>query len=155
MDQLMAGHQLFRDTDEDWPPRRPDPDAGTTFGDEREVSRLVLATLLFGGHWTSLSISWQVGHRLALVAERARGAVVAAARTSVEQAQRFFTIVREWARSAVSAAALREEYAALSGGHLRGARRGVGARRVYKTQSLLGPAARMLSLELGLPRPLR
>ena len=43
MDQLMAEHQLFRDTDEHWPPRREDPDAGTTFGDEREVSRLVPA----------------------------------------------------------------------------------------------------------------
>ena len=44
----------------------------------------------------------------ALVAEWARGAIVAA-RAVVEDADRFFTIMREWARSAVSAAALREE----------------------------------------------
>ena len=52
----------------------------------------------------------------ALVAEWARGAIVAA-RAVVEDADRFFTIMREWARSAVSAASLREENAALSGGH--------------------------------------
>jgi len=47
----------------------------------------------------------------ALVAEWARGAIVAA-RAVVEDADRSFTIMREWARSAVSAAALREENAA-------------------------------------------
>ena len=56
----------------------------------------------------------------ALVAEWARGAIVAA-RCVVEDADRSFTIMREWARSAVSAAALREENAALSVGHRRGA----------------------------------
>ena len=69
----------------------------------------------------------------ALVAEWARGAIVAARRV-VEDAERSFTIMREWARSAVSAAALGEENAACSGGH----RRGAASQR------------RMLSLELGL-----
>ena len=60
------------------------------------------------------------GRGPALVAEWARGAIVAA-RCVVEDADRSFTIMREWARSAVSAAALGEEYAACSGGHRRGA----------------------------------
>ena len=47
----------------------------------------------------------------ALVAEWARGAIVAA-RAVVEDADRFFTIVGEWARSAVSATSSGEEKAA-------------------------------------------
>ena len=54
----------------------------------------------------------------ALVAEWARGAI-AAARGVVEDAERFFTVVTERARVSIAAAALREEYAALSGGHRR------------------------------------
>lgn len=60
----------------------------------------------------------------ALVAEWARGAIVAA-RCVVEDAERSFTVVTERARVSIAAAALREENAALSGGHRRGARRGV------------------------------
>ena len=53
---------------------------------------------------------------LALVAEWARGAIVAA-RCVVEDAERFFTVVTERARVSIAAAALREENAAWSGGH--------------------------------------
>ena len=64
----------------------------------------------------------------ALVAEWARGAIVAA-RCVVEDADRSFTVVTERARVSIAAAALREENAALSGGHRRGARRGVARTR--------------------------
>ena len=52
----------------------------------------------------------------ALVAEWARGAIVAA-RAVVEDADRSCTVVTERARVSIAAAALREEYAACAGGH--------------------------------------
>ena len=73
---------------------------------------------------------------LALVAERARGAIVAA-RCVVEDADRSFTVVTERARVSIAAAALREENAALSGGHRRGARRGVARTLGPEAQDIL------------------